>query len=271
MSSPAASQMGAFIRVGFLRLLAFRLRYVTGILTYTLNVSIYYFIWRAVYAHTAPGAPLRGYELADIITYVALGWSIRSFYFNNIDREIATLVTEGHITLYMARPVNLLHAMTSLAAGESLFRITAFTGPISVAFFFLFPIHPPISPIAFLAFVLSAVMSFLLLVYINFMVGLISFLTQSIMGILSAKHYAIQLLSGLLMPLAFFPDWLRTLSMVLPFRHIAHTPVALYLGRTSETGAGTALAVQALWVVLFYGLARLTWSRMMRRLVIQGG
>lgn len=267
----AAIRMTAFVRAGFLRILAYRLRYVTGILTYTLNVSIYYFIWRAVYAHTAPGTAIRGYVLDEIITYVALGWIIRSFYFNNIDREIASLVTEGHITLYLARPVSLLHAMTGLAAGESLFRITAFTGPVSVAVFALFPIHPPADLAAWPAFLFSAVLSFLMLAYLNFLVGLISFMTRSIMGIISAKHYTIQLLSGLLMPLEFFPDWLYSASLYLPFRHIAHTPAALYLGRFSGTEALSALAIQGLWTVVLYGAAHLFWRRMMRKLVIQGG
>ena len=34
-----------FARVGFVNILAFRLRYFTGIITYFLNVTVYYFIW----------------------------------------------------------------------------------------------------------------------------------------------------------------------------------------------------------------------------------
>ena len=40
----------AFIRNSFLKMLAYRLRYYTGIITYLLFVSVYYFIWSAVYA-----------------------------------------------------------------------------------------------------------------------------------------------------------------------------------------------------------------------------
>ena len=39
-----------FSRVGFVNILAFRLRYFTGIITYFLNVTVYYFIWSAVYS-----------------------------------------------------------------------------------------------------------------------------------------------------------------------------------------------------------------------------
>jgi len=269
--TPGAVRLAAFARAGFMRLLAYRLRYVTGILTYTINVSVYYFIWRAVYAHAAPGTELRGYALADMVTYVALGWIIRSFYFNNIDREIAALVDEGQVTTYLARPVSLLYAMTGLAAGESLFRLVAFTGPITIVIFLLFPVGGPAGPVALAGFLASVVLSFAIFAYINFLVGMVAFATRSIAGIISAKHYTIQLLSGLLMPMAFFPDWLRTASDFLPFRHVAHTPAAIYLGRYAGPELASALAQQVLWAVILLFACRRIWSRMIRRLVIQGG
>src|ERR1700722_7712619 len=35
-----------FVRIGFVNILAFRLRYYTGIITYVINVTVYFFIWR---------------------------------------------------------------------------------------------------------------------------------------------------------------------------------------------------------------------------------
>ena len=75
-----------FSRVGFVNILAFRLRYFTGIITYFLNVTVYYFIWSAVYSS---GQSIAGYNLAQMITYVSVGWMIRSFYWNTIDQEMA--------------------------------------------------------------------------------------------------------------------------------------------------------------------------------------
>ena len=49
-----------FSRVGFVNILAFRLRYFTGIITYFLNVTVYYFIWSAVYNG---GHSIAGYNL----------------------------------------------------------------------------------------------------------------------------------------------------------------------------------------------------------------
>ena len=84
----------AFGRVAFLQILAYRLRYFTGIMTYLVNVTVYYFIWRAIYRN---GGVIQVSIFEQMVTYVAVGWIIRTFYYNNIDREMANDVQQGHI------------------------------------------------------------------------------------------------------------------------------------------------------------------------------
>ena len=111
-----------FSRVGFVNILAFRLRYYTGILTYLINVTVYYFIWSAVYgprAGTAAGASLAGYNLPQMLTYVSVGWIIRSFYWNTIDQEMAYEVIEGKIAMDLIKPVSVQWMWISRAMGES--------------------------------------------------------------------------------------------------------------------------------------------------------
>lgn len=123
---------GAFLRASFMKMLAYRLRYYTGILTYLIYVTTYFFLWRSVYAHRAVEDTLRGFDLASLITYVAIGWLARSFYFNNVDREIADLVIEGEIALMLARPISFQGLIVAGAVGESLFRLLFFSVPIAV-------------------------------------------------------------------------------------------------------------------------------------------
>src|SRR5690349_24166401 len=64
-----------FSRIGFVNILAFRLRYFTGIITYFLNVTVYFFIWTAVF-HNAQGGSIAGFSLHPMITYVSVGWRL---------------------------------------------------------------------------------------------------------------------------------------------------------------------------------------------------
>src|SRR5437660_9731181 len=76
---------GEFARVGFINTLAYRLRYYTGIVTYFIYVSVYYFIWKAIYVN---GSAIAGFDFRAMLTYVGVGWIIRSFYVNNIDQNL---------------------------------------------------------------------------------------------------------------------------------------------------------------------------------------
>src|SRR5579864_7405013 len=142
-----------FIRIGFVNILAFRLRYYTGIITYLINVTVYFFIWRAVFA-SAKGS-IAGFSLPQILTYVSVGWIIRSFYWNTIDQEMAYEVIEGKIAMDMLKPVSVQWMWLTRAMGESAFRLILLTAPTAVLISLLFPVRRPASLGHFLLFVLS--------------------------------------------------------------------------------------------------------------------
>ncbi len=195
-----------FARIAFLKILAYRLRYYTGIVTYFVNVSVYFFIWRAIYQGSEQVA---GYDLGQMVTYVAVGWMIRSFYFNNIDREMASEVLEGKIAMSLIKPVNTQLMYLSQAIGESCFRALLFTLPISLVLLLVYPIRPPASVPAAVLFALSAFLALLILALLNFIVGTMALQIQSIIGVIRAKYFVVEFLSGLLLPLTFFPARVR--------------------------------------------------------------
>ena len=257
-----------FARIGFLNMLAYRARYYVGVLTYLFNVSVYYFIWRAVFSNSPSVA---GLSLPEMITYVAIGWTIRSFYFNDIDRDLAAQVQEGRLAMNLIRPVDFQTVMIADAAGQSAFRAVLFTIPISIVLVFLFPLRPPASAAAGALFLLSAFLTFFLVAGLNFLVGLIAIRTKSIMGILRAKYLVLELLSGLLIPTTLFPEPFRTILLYSPFPHINFTPATLYLGKATGFEAARLLSLQAGWTTLLLLLGQVAWRGSRQRITIQGG
>ena len=129
MTLPLVGPYLGFVSGTFQKMLAYRLRYYTGIVSYLIYVAINYFIWKAVFADRAPGALIDGYDLAGMTTYVAVGWIARSFYFNNVDREIGDQVQKGEIALALARPVSYQGTVLAGAIGEGTFRFLCFSLP----------------------------------------------------------------------------------------------------------------------------------------------
>jgi ABC-2 type transport system permease protein len=257
-----------FSRVGFVNILAFRLRYFTGIITYFLNVTVYYFIWSAVF-HSAP--TIAGYTLTQMITYVSVGWIIRSFYWNTIDQEMAYEVIEGKIAMDLIKPVSVQWMWMFRAMGESAFRLGLLTLPVAVVVAFVFPVQGPSSRENFALFVIGVIGSFFLMGAINFMIGTCAIPLKSILALIRAKFWLIELLSGLLIPMAFFPDKARTVLAWLPFEHIAYTPLQIYLGKLDRAAAFRALGIQWFWVIALLLLAHVWWERSVRKITIHGG
>lgn len=258
-----------FIRIGFVNILAFRLRYYTGIITYLINVTVYYFIWRAVFA-SATGA-IAGFSLPQILTYVSVGWIIRSFYWNTIDQEMAYEVIEGKIAMDFIKPVSVQWMWIARAMGESAFRLILLTAPTAIIVTLLFPVLPPSCGLNFFLFLLAAIGSFFLMAALNFIIGTCAIPLTSILALIRAKFWLIELLSGLLIPLSFFPRPLQLLSSWLPFEHIAYTPLQIYLGRLPLAETLRLLAIEYFWVVALLFLGHLWWIRATRKITIHGG
>jgi ABC-2 type transport system permease protein len=257
-----------FSRVGFVNILAFRLRYFTGIFTYFLNVTVYYFIWSAVYGS---GRTIAGYSLAQMITYVSVGWIIRSFYTNTIDQEMAYEVIEGKIAMDFIKPVSIQWMWIARAMGESAFRLTLLTLPTAVVVGLVFPVQAPASRGNFAWFLLAVLGSFFLMGAINFMIGTCAVPLKSILALIRAKFWLIELLSGLLVPMTFFPERAQRVLAWLPFEYIAYAPLQIYLGKLNGLAAARAVGIQWAWALLLMGAAHLWWNKCARNITIHGG
>lgn len=271
MSALRVAPYLGFVSGTFQKMLAYRLRYYTGIVSYLIYVAINYFIWKAVFADREPGALINGYDLAGMTTYVAVGWIARSFYFNNVDREIGDQVQKGEIALALARPVSYQGTVIASAIGEGTFRFLCFTVPVGIVIFLCFPVAGPASVVSGCAFVVSIWLALLILTQLNFLVGMCAFPLKSIDGVMRAKHYLLEILSGLVLPVAMFPPWLVTTSKWLPFQQISYVPTSIWVGKLQGEELALALAQQAGWAALFTLACAFVWRRVTSRLTVQGG
>ncbi len=255
-------------RVAFLQILAYRLRYFTGIITYLVNVTVYYFIWKALYHQ---GGEIQGFRFGQMITYVAVGWIIRTFYFNNIDREMANDIQNGYIASKLSRPINYQWMQISQAAGESFFRILFFTIPTGMVIVFIYPVEMPASIGQFFFFLISMLLAFFIFAAFNFLVGTCGIYLQSILGLIRAKYFLVEILSGLIIPISFFPAWVRSISSCLPFQHISFSPLMIYMGKVSGRQLAETLIIEVAWCVVLLFLGHVFWRKAANKLVVQGG
>jgi ABC-2 type transport system permease protein len=263
-----------FVRLAFLKFLAYRLRYYTGVVSYTIFVAGNAYLYRALFAsrpETGGTVEIGGLSLPEMITYIAVAWIGRSFTFNNIDRTLAHQIQQGEIAMQLIKPFHVQTVMMFEAVGEAAFRLLMFTIPIMVVVVPLFDILAPPDPALYGWTLLSFVLALVIGSQLNWLTGCLAFYLKNITGVVRAKHISMDFLSGVLVPFSFFPGWVQTVVAWLPFQGLSYVPVTIYLGKRTGPDLASALLVQACWALGLYLVGRWLFARAVRQVTAQGG
>ncbi|MEW9670674.1 ABC transporter permease [Ammoniphilus sp. 3BR4] len=256
------------IRIRFLMMLAYRVNYYSGILVYSINIGAYYFLWNAIYGNQSS---MGGMTALQMTSYVAVSWMARAFYFNNIDREMALEIKDGKVAIEMIRPYNYLAVKTMQALGEGLFRLFFFSVPGMLIVSLLFPIVFPGDAATWMLYGVSLLFSFIINTELNLITGVLAFFLLNNEGIMRAKRVIVDLFSGLILPISFYPDWARSVLEYLPFQAISYLPGLIFTGAAEGEAVRQALLVQTSWVLVLLVPLYFLWLRAKKTLVVQGG
>ena len=104
-----------------------------------------------------------------------------------------------------------------------------------------------------------------------FLVEASSFWLESDRGVRYLMLSASVLPSGLLLPLAFFPNWAQTLFLATPFPHTLNVPTQVWLGKLVGPELAWALALQLAWALALTAFGHLVVRWGARRLQVHGG
>ena len=107
---------------------------------------------------------------------------------------------------------------------------------------------------------------------IDFIVATICLYTESIWGINIMKQVIVLLLSGATIPLAFFPEPLKTIMYYLPFQSIYNAPLSLLLdGSPEPQKVLTTLGTQLVWCVVMLVISKVFWKISLKQITVNGG
>jgi ABC-2 type transport system permease protein len=225
-------------------------------------------VFEAFYRSTSNPQPM---TYPDVVTYVWLGQAMLGILPWNVDREIQAMIRSGNVAYELLRPLDLyafwFSRVLAMRTAPTLLRAIPM---LIIAYFFLGLKLPP-SPASAAAWVVATVGALLLSSAITTLMTVSLLWTISGDGISHLMIAAVVVLSGMVVPLPFFPDWALPILDFLPFRGLIDIPFRLYIGHIPPDQAVPLLAHQTFWIVALVVLGRWTLARGARRLVIQGG
>ena len=274
------------IGIGIQNNLTYRFNYLTRTLFSFIPLFAMLSLWRTVYAGNGASSAHSGYTEAQMIFYYLMVAVVDVFTaVNEDDWQIAADIREGTISQFILKPVDYLwYRLCLFFSGRVAFVMMAIIPLAIFIFCFRNYIVAPASGIALLIFPLSLFLTALLQFFISYTMAMLAFWFLEISTLIFIVFAFEYIASGHMFPLGILPSALehaglsapmaqalfRTL-MLTPFPYQLYFPVGLYMGKISGADLWNGLAIQCLWVLVMYVLARFMWRRGIRRYSAFGG
>lgn len=218
-------------------------------------------------------------SLAMVVTYIWLGQALLGMLPWNVDAELAELIRSGGVSYELARPLDLYGYWFARTIAFRTATTTLRCIPMVIVAMFLLPLLGfgqwalalPASPVAALLFLVSITCTVLLATAMTMLMHVSLVWTLSGEGLNRIMPSFVMVLSGNIVPLPLFPDWLQPFLNLQPFRGLVDVPFRIYCDDIAPAAAVPEIFQQIAWTLIIVQLGRWWLARSMRAVVVQGG
>lgn len=170
----------------------------------------------------------------------------------------------GDLKTYLPFAKNSFQQLISYKANVIMFIFT-----VTVIMFYKFFGFISIGRI--LIYFLSIILGVFINFYFSYIFGLLSFKITNMWGLSQIMGAIINLLSGMLIPISFFPLWAQKIVNFFPFSSTIYTPSMIFLGKINGNNIISSLALQMLWIIILFIISKWMWKKLIKSLTILGG
>lgn len=249
------------LRLTLLQGTAFRLSFFLSFL----HVPVLFLIYAAIWA---PGFEARGVIqeytfpifMAGLMTSVVL----RNLVFSTGQGDtIETHIQEGSILVYLTRPISFLGHQFAENVGHVLLKAVIGIPVLLLLHWFLLGSLPEIqNAILALILALAGIIFFFELTFIS---SISSFWIGESWGLRNLISNMGWLFGGAIVPVTFFPEWLRQVSAWMPFEHAIFLPSELLLARAGWDAFVTGLGILIAWTIFLFIIQKPLWEAGLRK------
>jgi len=262
----------------FMLMLQYRAAAVAGFATQCWWGAIKVMIYAAFY-RGASGSASAPMTLSQVITYTWLSQGFLALASWGSDPDIALAMRTGAVSYDRLRPVDTYALWYVRAAGW----MTSRALPRAALMFLLAGITLPLLGLGHWGWALppNATQAALFVVSMMLVVALASaivmLLNIAVVVTLNDRgvNYLVSpftiVLTGNLIPLALYPDWMHRLLFIQPFAGVVDIPFRVYSGNLHGQMALAGIGLQIGWTLALIVGGKMWMERVMHRLEVQGG
>ena len=265
-AAAVAGKYWAVFRTQLVNSLAYPIDLLGRSLAIVLFMWIFMNLWRVTYGATGASS-IAGVTLADTMWYLMMAEAVMLSK-RDLSETISEQVKDGSVAYLLNKPFNFIVYHFAAGLGHS---ILSFGGNLLIGSGIVWlMVGPPPGITGWLFAGAAVALSWLLDFCFSALIGLSAFVVEETNAFRWIYQKFLLLLGGVLIPLDFFPGWLQTISLNLPFAWIIYGPARLFVD-PSLARLGQVLLQQGIWLAVFGGIVWVTYRRAVARLVINGG
>lgn len=262
----------SFFRLRFIHGLQYRTAAFAGMVTQFVWGTMEILLFRAFYQTGAEIFPMSFQALASYIwlqqAFLAL---FMTWFWEN---ELFDSITTGNVAYELCRPVRLYHMWFTRGMALRLSKAVLRCMPILLLAVLLpepYGLILPADPAVWFFTLMSMAMALLLVVAFGMLVYLTAFYTISSQGIKLLVTSLSEFLSGAVIPLPFLPPGVLKVVELLPFASMQNIPFRIFGGDLSGAAMYSSLGLQLFWLAALVILGKWLETRVLSRVVVQGG
>ncbi len=260
----------AFNKMSFQEIVFFRAFFILTILANVIFTIIVYFLWRAIFDGVGTDT-INGMTFQQTFLYLASAKILNSVIISYAEWQMSRDVQTGNIATNFCRPISYQFRMYSSCFGSILSNFAIMFIPSIIIVSIMAKGSIPLG-INLLFFPIAFILAALLNTTFDFLIGLLSFFTESVWGISAMKDTVVRLLSGAVIPIAFFPDNIRKVLEFLPFQAIYNLPIQILTNPNySLWDICRALLIQLIWVIVLFLISKICFIKASKHVMVNGG
>ena len=249
---------------------AFSIDFYSRLAYYPIEMIIIYFLWSLIYSGMGTNV-IGGFSFVELISYfVVQRICSRILSYADISSGIEGDVNSGGLCLYLCRPINYLGYLFSSNVPAIL--IGGISGvPIFVFLAHFFELPFPRDAVSWSLFAFSIGISSVIAFAISVLIGLTAFWTKQVHSIRWIYHTIPDFISGAVIPISFYPQWLQSIFKFLPFQYIYYIPLSIFFGKIDFYELPELFIIQTLWAVVLLVSVKFAWNNGLKVFDAQGG
>lgn len=255
-------------KIQILKSLAYKFDVYGNIIMQTIIMIATAFFWKALFQNADH---MGGVTVDTMLTYTVVSSMVSVVLSTNVEWRITESVKKGTIAIDMMRPVNLFRVFFA----ENLGSVTALFFqnllPIFLIGSLFIKLPTPNCLLDGVLFLVSLSMAFFINWYLAVIFGMWAFKVIEMSALIQVKKHLIRLLSGSMIPIWFFPGYLKSVLSCLPFVYIYQMPISIYVGQYTKESLQKGLLIQFFWVMVLLCLKTYLEKRVTKFVMIQGG